>query len=154
LSAAAQLEAYRDARLGGNVEAGKALFFNRTELSCVRCHKVGESGGEVGPILTEIGKSKDSLYLLESIVNPDAKIAEKFETAVILTDDDEIITGIIRQDTPDLIELINADGKIIQIPADSVVSRRKGKSAMPVDLVKNLSRRELRDLVAYLASLK
>ncbi len=151
--AADSLEAYRDCMFGGDVEAGRELFFNKTELSCVRCHRVGETGGEVGPVLTEIGKTKDHRYLLESIVDPDAKIAENYETIILLTEDDKIITGILRNQTPDQIELMDAEGKIIQIDPAEVVLRKKGKSAMPIDLLKSLSRRELRDLVAYLASL-
>ncbi len=149
-----ELEAYRSAAFGGNIQAGKELFFNKTELSCVRCHKVGDVGGEVGPNLTEIGKTKDNRYLLQSIVQPDAKIAENFESVVLLTEDDQVLTGILRKETPSLIELIDANGNIIQLDPVEVVGRRKGQSAMPVDLLKSLSKRELRDLVAYLSSLK
>lgn len=148
------LAEYRDTAFGGSVAAGKKLFFEKTELSCVRCHKVGETGGEVGPLLTDIGKSKDNRYLLESIVAPDARIAEKFETVVLLTEDDQIVTGILREETPSKIELINAEGEIITVDPVEVVSRKKGKSAMPADLVKSMTKRELRDLVAYLSSLK
>ncbi len=148
------LASYRDCIIGGDAATGKQLFFNKTELSCVRCHKVGATGGEVGPNLTEIGKLKDNRYLLESIVNPDAKIAENFETVVLLTEDDEIISGILRKETDTVIELMNAEGKTITVDPEMVVSRKKGKSSMPVDLIKQLTRRELRDLVAYLSSLK
>ena len=148
------LAQYRDCAEGGDSEAGKKLFFTKTELSCVRCHKVAQTGGEVGPNLTAIGKTKDNRYLLEAIVNPDAKIAENFETVVLLTEDDELITGILRKETDETIELMDADGKLITVDPESIVSRKKGKSSMPADLIKHLSRRELRDLVAYLASLK
>ncbi|MCA9191531.1 MAG: HEAT repeat domain-containing protein [Planctomycetales bacterium] len=154
MSAADPLDAYRDCAFGGDPRNGRSLFFTKTELSCVRCHKVGETGGEVGPILTEIGKTKDNRYLLESIVLPDAKIAENFETVLLLTEDDQIISGILRKETPSMIELINAEGKILEIDPLDVVSRRKGKSAMPVDLIKHMTRRELRDVVAFLSELK
>ncbi len=120
----------------------------------MRCHKVGNKGGEVGPKLTEIGKTKDSRYLLEAIVNPDAKIAENFETVVILNDEDEVFTGIVKQETKEKITLITAEGKNIEVPVESIVQRKKGKSSMPADLIKLMTRRQLRDLVAYLSSLK
>lgn len=154
LLAADELEGYREATFGGNVAAGKELFFNRTELSCVRCHQVGTVGGEVGPNLTEIGKTKDNRYLLQSIVQPDAKIAENYESVLLLTEDDEVISGVLRKETPSQIELIDANGNLIHVDPAVVVSRRKGQSAMPADLLKSLTRRELRDLVAYLSSLK
>ncbi|MCC6510056.1 MAG: HEAT repeat domain-containing protein, partial [Pirellulaceae bacterium] len=148
------LAPFRDCLSGGNVKAGEQIFLTRTELSCVRCHKVGNKGGEVGPVLTDIAKTKDSRYLLEAIVNPDAKIAENFETAVILTDDDQVLTGIVRQETAQLVSLMTAEGKLIEIPTESISGRKKGKSSMPGDLLKHVSRRQLRDLVAYLSSLK
>ena len=148
------VEAYRDCELGGDAEAGRTLFFEKTELSCVRCHKIADSGGEVGPDLSNIAKDKDSRYLLEAIVHPDAKIAEKFGTVILLTEDDEILTGILRSETEDEIELIDAEGKITKIEADLVIHRKAGKSAMPADLVKQMTRRELRDIVAYLNQLK
>ena len=148
------LAQYRDCIFGGDAEAGRKLFFTKTQLSCVRCHKVDATGGEVGPKLNEIGKNKDNRYLLEAIVNPDAKIAENFETVVLLTEDDELITGILRKETDKVIELMDADGKTVTVNPELVVSRKKGKSSMPADLIKHLSRRELRDLVAYLSSLK
>ena len=153
LSQRDSLEAYRDCTFGGDPQAGKELFFNKTELSCVRCHKIQGVGGEVGPNLSEIAKTKDNRYLLQSIVEPDAKIAENFETAVLLTEDDQIVTGILRHEDASRIELIDAEGKIIELDPEEIVSRKKGKSAMPIDLLKHLTRRELRDLVAYLASL-
>ncbi len=120
----------------------------------MRCHRVGTKGGEVGPVLTDIGKTKDRRYLLEAIVNPDAKIAENFETAVILTEDDEVLTGIVKSETKDKVTLMTAEGKMLEIETDAITVRKKGKSSMPSDLIKHMSRRELRDLVAYLASLK
>ena len=154
IAATDSLAEYRDCVIGGDAQAGSKLFFTKTELSCVRCHKVGDTGGEVGPKLTEIGKHKDNRYLLEAIVNPDAKIAENFETVVLLTEDDELISGILRKETDTAIELMDADGKLISVDAETIVSRKKGKSSMPADLIKHLTRRELRDLVAYLSSLK
>ena len=40
------------------------------------------------------------------------------------------------------------------ISVDQIVARRQGTSAMPADLVKQMTLRELRDLVVFLASLK
>ncbi len=148
------LAAYRDCISGGDVKTGEQIFMTRTELSCVRCHKVGNKGGEVGPKLTEIAKTKDSRYLLEAIVQPDAKIAENFETVVILNDEDEVITGIVKKETAEKITLMTADGKTVDVAVDSIVQRKKGKSSMPSDLIKLMTRRQLRDLVAYLSSLK
>ena len=139
---------------GGDVENGKQLFFEKTELSCVRCHKVDRAGGEVGPNLTKIGKDKDRRYLLEAVCLPNAQIAKGFETAVIVDDEGTTTTGIVRTENDEIVELLLADGSQRRIDKEAIEVRRKGNSSMPADLIKHLTDRELRDLVAYLASLK
>ena len=138
---------------GGDGLAG-AVVFNKTQLSCVRCHRVDRIGGEVGPVLTLVGKERERTYLLESICKPDAAIAKGFETAIIADDSGQVFTGIIRAETDDVVELIGADGTIQRIDQDSIIGRKRGKSAMPEDLINFMTPRELRDLIAYLASLK
>jgi quinoprotein glucose dehydrogenase len=139
---------------GGNVEQGSRIFFESTKLSCLRCHKVDRAGGEVGPNLTSIGKQKDRRYLLESICLPSAQIASGFETAVIADDSGRVLTGIVRSENAEFVELVHSDGTLTRIAVEEVVARRKGKSSMPEDLTTYLSLRQLRDLVAYLASLQ
>ena len=139
---------------GGSVEKGKTLFFEKTELSCVRCHKVDRAGGEVGPNLTKIGKQKDRRYLLEAVCLPNAQIAKGFESAVIVDDEGQMVTGIVRNENDEFVELLLPDGSQRRIEQEAIEVRRKGNSSMPADLVKHLTPRDLRDLVAYLASLK
>ena len=139
---------------GGDVAKGKQSFFENTKLSCLRCHKVDRAGGAVGPELTRIGEQKDRRYLLESICLPNAQIAKNFETAVIANDLGQVFTGIVKSENDDFIELIQNDGGQVRVLIDEIVARRKGNSSMPTDLIKLMSKRELRNLVAYLASLK
>ena len=49
---------------------------------------------------------------------------------------------------------VDADGKTIVIPRDDVDGTKPGLSSMPDDLVKQLTLRELRDLIEYLANQK
>ena len=154
LAAEDPLGQWLDSLAGGDVEKGRNLFFTKTELSCVRCHKVDRAGGEVGPELTVIGRERDARYLLEAICIPDAKIAKGFETAVIADYDGRVHSGIVKTETDEFVELVLNDGSQIRILQDDVEARRKGKSSMPDDLIKHLTPRDLRDLVAYLGSLK
>jgi len=43
---------------------------------------------------------------------------------------------------------------VIVIPKDDIETEKPDKSAMPDDLVKKLSKRELRDLVEFLSTMK
>ena len=139
---------------GGDPEKGRTLFFENTKLSCLRCHKIDRAGGEVGPNLTIIGKQKDRRYLLESVCAPDAQIAKGFETAVIANDSGQVFSGIVKAENDNFVELIQNDGGQVRVLQDEIVARRKGKSSMPDDLTKYMTMRELRDIVAYLASLQ
>ena len=47
--------------------------------SCVRCHKIGNEGGVIGPALDGIASRKDRPYLYESLVDPTATLAEGFD---------------------------------------------------------------------------
>ncbi|MCY2984732.1 MAG: HEAT repeat domain-containing protein [Planctomycetota bacterium] len=144
---------YEDCVDGGDVAQGRSLFFTRSSLSCVRCHKVGSTGGEVGPNLSALGAQKSREYLLEAIVAPNAAIAQGFETVVILDEDGKTVSGILKSEDDINLTLMDAQGALIKIPKDNIDERRKGQSSMPVDLLKYLNKRELRDLVAYLATL-
>lgn len=154
LAASDPLGAWLDSLNGGDIDRGSKLFFEKTELSCVRCHKVDRVGGEVGPNLTTIGKQRDRRYLLESICLPNAQIAKGFETAQILDIDGQTLSGIVKAETDDYVELVLADGSQKRILQDDIEARKKGNSSMPADLVKFIKPRELRDLVAYLSSLQ
>jgi quinoprotein glucose dehydrogenase len=141
---------------GGDAERGQRLFFERSQLSCVRCHKIGETGGAVGPELTKIAadKEKQRQYLLESVVVPNKTIAKNFESVVILDIDGRTHTGILKQDDSRGVTLMTAEGQLVTIPADEIDARKPGKSSMPEDLTKDLTKFELRDLVEYLSTLK
>ena len=148
-----KLDAWTESLAGGDPEAGKEVFFGRSAASCRRCHMAEGSGGAVGPALDGIAAKRDRKYLLESIVNPDAKIAEGYATAVVLTDDGRVRTGVLRGDTEAAVTLVMPTGEEVVIPAETVLDRAVGTSAMPADIPDALSKREMRDLVAYLATL-
>lgn len=148
------VDQYREALEGGNADRGKKIFFEKTAVSCLRCHKVFQNGGEVGPELSSIAAEKDRKYLLESIVEPNKMIAKGFESLIIVDEDGKTHTGVLKEETNQFVELMDANGKTIKIPAETIEIRQRGQSAMPADLVKQLSKSEIRDLVEYLASLK
>lgn len=144
-----------EALSGGDAERGREIVLNNAAVYCTRCHKLDGQGGDVGPALNGIAAMKDRLYLLESIVNPNAKIAMGYQSVIIDTLDGKQVSGIVKTQTAKEITLITAENKLITIPADDVDGKPKpDKSAMPEDLYKKISKRELRDVVEFLATLK
>jgi quinoprotein glucose dehydrogenase len=148
------LAAWRESMYGGNAELGKKIFFERSDVSCLRCHKIKGTGGDVGPDLTDIAAKQNREYLLESIVDPDRQIAKGYETVVLTLVDGKVKTGIIKSEDKKEVRLMTPEGQIIVVPVAEIDTRSRGPSAMPADVMKHLSRKDLRDLVEYLSSLK
>ena len=148
-----RVDQYREALEGGNAARGRAIFLEKTAVSCVRCHRVFRQGGEVGPELTRIAIDKSREYLLESIVDPNKAIAKGFESAMIIDTDGRAHVGVIKSETDGEITLIDAELRSHTIPKAEIEERASSKSAMPADLITHLSKPELRDLVEFLASL-
>jgi quinoprotein glucose dehydrogenase len=145
---------YREAMHGGDAENGRRLFLYKSEVYCLRCHKVEGQGGEVGPDLTGIGSRQQREYLLESIVLPNKQIAKGFETVVLMLKNGKSVVGVLKTEDAKEVRLMTAEGNLVVVPKSQIDERQTGKSAMPDDVAKQLSKSDLRDLVEFLASLK
>ena len=66
----------------GDVERGKNIFMNHPIAACTRCHVVDGVGGPIGPALDTIATRKQEDYILQSLVDPGATIAEGFQGKV------------------------------------------------------------------------
>jgi quinoprotein glucose dehydrogenase len=148
------LRDFREALVGGNAAQGADVFFGRAEVSCRRCHKVDGNGGDVGPDLSRIGLDKNREYLLESIVDPNRQIAKGFETAILQMEDGLVHAGIVKSDDGTRLTLQKPDGGIVTVEKSKIEERAVGKSGMPEDLIKKMSKADVRDLVEYLSTLK
>ncbi len=62
----------------GNVANGRDVFFNNQVVACNRCHAFNGQNGGVGPDLTDVGARLTREQLLESILDPNATIAESW----------------------------------------------------------------------------
>jgi quinoprotein glucose dehydrogenase len=148
------IDRFRETLYGGDAERGRTIFFDRTEVGCLRCHTVSGTGGKVGPDLTRIGAEKTREYLLESMIDPNKAIAKGFETVVLSLDDGRQIAGILKSEDPKQLSLMTPEGKLVTVEKSHVDERSTGKSAMPEDIAKPLSKSDLRNLVEFLSGLK
>lgn len=144
---------YWECLAGGNAEHGEKVFFKNKKVTCVRCHMVNERGGSVGPNLSKIGREKTAEYLLESIVLPSAKISPGYSTVQFLMGTGRVQSGVVKKEEPDHFVIQNADGDLVTVQKNQIDEMQAGLSGMPADIVQQLSKRELRDLVAYLGTL-
>ncbi len=148
------LAAWGWALSGGDFDAGRKVYQQKASVECVRCHAMYGSGGQVGPDLTAIGTKRDPRYLLQAVVQPNAAIAPGFETVLLGLKDGETLAGTVAAETSDAMELRLADGTLRKVPKTEITGRDRGVSSMPEGFGEILSRRELRDLVAYLSGLR
>ena len=139
---------------GGDVEAGRKIFHEREDVACLRCHQVGGLGGEVGPKMDGLASRVSAEHILEAIVLPNAKIAEGFENVLIETKDGVWVAGMIKSDTAEELVINSPEDGMVTIAKADIKNRERGASGMPAGMDQILSRRELRDLMAYLYTLK
>jgi putative membrane-bound dehydrogenase-like protein len=138
----------------GDARAGREVFFGK-KAGCTACHTVSSQGGRVGPDLSKIGSIRAGRDLLEAIVFPSATFARGFEPFLVRTRDGAIYDGLIARETPDAIYLFTAERVEKRIARASVEAIQQSRlSIMPQGLDNQLTRDELSDLIAYLASLK
>lgn len=64
------------------------------ELACVACHKFDEAGPLVGPSLWDIGARKDEAYIRQSILDPNAVVAEGFPPMLMPPDLGQKMNGL------------------------------------------------------------
>lgn len=155
---AGELARWLDGLEGGDAERGRELFLEKSSLACLRCHVVEETadgplGGRVGPDLRGVGGRLSRLELLDSMVRPNADIAEGFRSTLFLLDDDTLLEGLLEAETPDVVRVRNAEDELLELDPAAILERREGLSAMPEGLPQFLDRGEMRDLIEFLATL-
>ena len=143
---------YAAAIFGGDAARGEQLFLSNESLSCRRCHSLAPGEQLVGPSLADVGAKRTRQEIIESVTKPNAKIVEGFQTTSMLLDTGIVVTGILRHEDDKRAVLLNADGKEVEVDLETVEDRVQGLSAMPEDLMKFMSQRDLRDVVEFLSA--
>jgi quinoprotein glucose dehydrogenase len=147
------LAAFQVALDGGNLENGRKIFHGSG--NCVQCHKAGDRpGGEAGPNLNGIGARQDGHYILESIVEPSAKLTPGYSPIAITMNDGSLVSGMLMKETETEVVVQNIETKAETVcKKTDIKTLPPAMSTMPpMGLV--LSKSDIRDLVAFLESLK
>jgi quinoprotein glucose dehydrogenase len=134
---------------GGDAERGRLVFQGQGD--CQRCHGSEGHGGGVGPELAGIGKRRDASYVLRSVLEPSAEIAEGFATISLTKRDGSVLSGTLVSEADGEI-VLDAGGDEIHVPLAEVKERIGPVSAMPPNGLA-LSPEDLRDLIAYVTAL-
>jgi putative heme-binding domain-containing protein len=147
---AAALEKIEPGRSYGN---GKHLF---QLANCSACHKLDGVGTEIGPDLTKLDPKWTPVDIVKEMLDPSAKINEKYQTYILTLESGKTITGLILEDTFDAVKVIEnplaTTAPVVLRPKEIVEREKAAVSIMPKGLLDKLSRDEIIDLVAYVAA--
>jgi putative heme-binding domain-containing protein len=150
----------------GDAERGREIFFRDGSTSCKSCHRLHDSGVELGPDLSEIGKKYPPKDMLLHLLEPSRFIDPKYVTHVLETVDGRIFTGLlvsqtegaseeVKEDVKGEVVLKTAQNEEIRVGADDIeLLVPQQKSLMPDLLLRDLTPQEAADLLAFLLSLK
>jgi len=145
--------AVADLGSGRSYSNGKQLF---SVASCVACHKLGGVGVEIGQDLTKLDPKYTHLDILKEIIEPSAKIDDKFASYVFQTQDGQTITGLVLEENSNEIKIIENPllkaQPLILKKADVAERKKSPTSMMPKGLLDKLTREEILDLLAYVAA--
>lgn len=148
------LARFRPTLAGGNPAVGRDIFKSHANAQCVRCHEGGGDGKQVGPVLDGIGARVDASYLLESLVQPSARIADGFATTMVTVRNGDEIDGVRISETADALVLRLATGALRRIDRGDITHQSTSTLSSMPPMGDVLTRFEIRDLIAYLQSLR
>jgi putative heme-binding domain-containing protein len=148
------MDEFMDALYGGDIQAGSNVFLRNQAAECIRCHNVGGQGGEVGPSLKGIGAKLTREQILQALIEPSARIAPGYGIVSVKLTDGQEATGTLLLENEHEIQLKTAEAaEPLRIALNRIKSRENYPSGMP-PMGTLLSKREIRDVVEYLSSLK
>ncbi len=141
-------------RLDGPAEpdAGARVFFHPKLAGCYKCHRIDGRGQNVGPDLSNIGRT-DRRHILESILQPSNTVAPHYVAWHLETADGKVRNGMLLHTHLDEYTYLDAKGDRFKVKTGDLVEQRPlAISIMPDGLVDRMTDQEVRDLLAYLQS--
>ena len=134
-----------------NLENGKNMF---AVGGCYKCHRLGGSGGIVGPDLTAAGNRFNTRDMLETLIEPSKSISDQYSSTAFALDDGRVVVGRVVNLSgkqywvqPDM---INPE-KLIKINVDSIEDQEESEiSPMPLGLLNTMTREDILDLIGYM----
>ena len=138
---------------GRSYDNGQKMF---AATRCILCHRFAGDGGATGPDLTQLAGRFNIEALTEAIMDPGKVISDQYKASTVLTTDGKAISGrIVSENDRQISVLIDPEDstKIADIPkADIEEILPSATSIMPKDLLRQLNKDEVLDLLAYLLS--
>ena len=142
--------------LPGDPKKGEELFFNpESDAACAKCHAVNGKGGAVGPELSHVAGTRDTRFIIESVLEPSKEIASGFEPILLITKEGQYLTGIVKREDGNAIEIVDNQGQTHKVAKARIQQKAPQKtSLMPENFKEILTVEDFHDLLAFLQTLK
>jgi putative heme-binding domain-containing protein len=109
-------------------------------------------GFEVGPDLAGL-TNRSPLFLLTAILNPNDAVDARYLQYRVSLRDGRVLSGLIAEETASGMVLKEANGKATSLLRRDVESlQNTGLSLMPEGLERDMTKQDMADVMAYLAS--
>lgn len=139
----------------GDAENGRRIFFQARGIGCAVCHRVDGRGGNIGPDLSKVAGQLTDQRLIDSLVTPSKEVAPQFVLWQITSTSGKVYSGVMLEKTPSQVTLADAAGQRHVITVEEIDEQQSSpKSLMPDGLLAPLPDDEIRDLAAFLRTLK
>ena len=140
------------ADIEGNPKIGTKLY---KKQGCPVCHSIKPSEPLKGPYLGQIGAIMTRDQIAESILKPNASIAQGFPTMLIMAKEDKSYVGFVSEESADQLVITNIAGHVFTVKTADIISKEEVEtSSMPLGLTNPLTFEEFTGLVDFLANLK
>jgi putative membrane-bound dehydrogenase-like protein len=138
----------RLANVTADAAAGRRLF---EQQGCAACHTTAAGEPEKGPFLGGIFTRYSRPEVIESIVQPGARVAQGFATHWFTTTDNRQLSGFVVREGQDDVVIRDLAGVETRLLKPQIANRGVSEgSTMPPGLVDALTLQELASLLAFL----
>lgn len=153
LSAGSLTASYEGSLFGGDPEIGKSIFFQHQTAQCMRCHSYDDFGGNAGPRINGIGGRLSRQQILEALIDPSKRLAMGYGMVTVDLESGKTVSGVLNGENDISLTIKRGNSPDTVIRKDDIAKRVNAPSSMP-NMANLLTKREIRDLVSYLATLK
>lgn len=147
------MASYASCLEGGDPKRGRRIFFQNQNSQCMKCHSYDDKGGNAGPRLNGVANRISREQMLQALISPSARLAPGFGMVTLELKDGKKLSGILQEENKNGVVIKAGLEPASTIPNNQIVKKTYSPSSMP-DMKAILSRKEIRDVVSFLATLK
>ncbi|MCE9519368.1 MAG: hypothetical protein K8R87_07435, partial [Verrucomicrobia bacterium] len=137
-------------KAGADPVAGELVY---RRAGCIACHAIGGVGGNFGPDFSSLGASAPLDYIIESSINPAAKVKEGYHGFAFSMKDGSIMNGIPVRETATEVIIRPAPGMELPLIKANIIKKENIGSLMPPGFVDVLDNKSKLNLFAFLSQI-